>query len=355
MRYPQIKRDIVFDGLLAAAAGVVALFAVGCSSPRGELFPPLDRPLVWPEAPDAARIKYVGSLSTETDLKMEISLMEGLGELIFGKKKTGILLGPYAVAVDTNDRLFVTDGPAAVVHVFDLNTREYRQFADLAENEKLLGPVGLTIADGRIYVVDSILAKVCVFDRDGEFMFSFGQERLQRPSGIAYSRPGRKIYVTDTARHVVNVFGKDGEFAGEIGRRGFEPGTFNFPTHLWVDDVGQLYVSDTLNYRIQVFSSDGEFLRTFGEQGDRPGNFAHPCGIAVDSHGHIYVIDRQFENIQVFDNYGHILMAFGEEGSRFGQFWLPAGMWIDRENRILIADSFNKRVQIFQLLEESEQ
>jgi DNA-binding beta-propeller fold protein YncE len=330
---------------------VVLVLCSGCQSRRPELFLQSGAALVWPQPPETPRIRYLGALSTETDLKRQVSWTEGLGDLLFGKKKIGALVAPYAVAVDPSGRLFVTDAAGAVVHVFDLNTRAYRQFAGLSNQEKLRKPVGLAIVDNRIYVVDSALRKVCVFDKNGQFIFSFGSERLTRPSGIAYRKDDQTVYVVDTGRHAIDVFATGGKFVRQIGARGLAPGMFNFPTHLWFDRGGNLYVSDTLNYRIQVFTRDGNFLTTFGQQGDRPGNFAHPCGVATDTFGNIYVTDRQFENVQIFDPQGHILMAFGEEGTRPGQFWLPAGIFIDDRNRIYVADSFNKRIQIFELLE----
>jgi len=284
-------------------------------------------------------------------LKKELSWTQGLGELLFGKKKMGVLVTPYAVAIDQNNKLFVTDTAGAVVHVFDLNTRAYKQFADMAGQEKLLKPVGLIIVDNWIYVVDSKLRKVCVFNKNGKYIFSFGSERFIRPSGIAYWQDGRTVYVADTARHTIYVFTRKGKFIQQIGARGLGPGMFNFPTHLCLDNSGKLYVSDSLNYRIQLFTNEGKFLGMFGQQGDRPGNFAHPCGVATDGFGNIYVTDRQFENVQIFDQQGRILMAFGQEGTKAGQFWLPAGICIDSRNRIYVADSFNKRIQIFNIVE----
>jgi DNA-binding beta-propeller fold protein YncE len=330
---------------------MLLLFCGGCDSQRAELSFRPSAPLAWPEPPETPRIRYLGAISTEEDLKKKVSWAEGLGELLFGKKKVGVLLAPYAVAVDRDGRLFVADAAGAVVHVFDLGTRRYKQFADMADQERLSKPVGLTIADNWIYVVDSALRKVCVFDKNGQFIFSFGSERFTRPSGIAYRRDDETVYVTDAARHAIDVFTKGGKFIQQIGSRGLSPGMFNFPTHVWIDGRGNLYVSDTLNYRIQVFTRDRQFLTTFGRQGDRPGNFAHPCGVATDASGNIYVTDRQFENVQIFDPQGHILMAFGQEGTQAGQFWLPAGIFIDERNRIYVADSFNKRIQIFELLE----
>jgi len=337
--------------LLCVCSLVLMSFCNGCDSNRNEISLRPEVPLAWPAPPEKSRIRYLGVISTEADLKAKVSWTQGLGELLFGKGKIGVLVAPSAVAIDQSDRLFVTDSAGAVVHVFDLNKRTYKQFAALAGQEKLLKPVGLAIVDNRIYVVDSILHKVCVFDKNGKFIFSFGGERFVRPSGIAYSQEDEIIYVADTAGHTIDVFTKGGKFIEQIGARGMWAGKFNFPTHLWVDKSGRLYVSDTLNYRIQVLSHEHRFLRMFGQQGDRPGYFAHPCGVATDGFGNIYVTDRQFENVQVFDQQGRILLAFGHEGTQAGQFWLPAGLFIDSRNRIYVADSFNKRIQVFELVE----
>ena len=64
-----------------------ALFAVGgCGKPQGVIFEPLESPLVWPEPPDQPRIRYVGQVSTERDLKKAVSWHEGLVTAIFGKE-----------------------------------------------------------------------------------------------------------------------------------------------------------------------------------------------------------------------------------------------------------------------------
>jgi DNA-binding beta-propeller fold protein YncE len=336
---------------LGAAMFVLLSICNGCDSNHNELSLRPDVQLAWPAPPEKARIVYLGAISTEADLKAKTSWADGLGDLLFGKRKIGVLVAPSDVAIDQSERLFVTDSAGAAVHIFNLNKRTYKQFSSLADKEKLLKPVALTIVGNRIYVVDSILREVCVFDNSGKFIFSFGRNHFTRPSGIAYSTEDEIVYVTDTAEHAIDVFTVGGKFIEQIGSRGTGAGKFNFPTHLWVDKNGRLYVSDTLNYRIQVFSRDHRFIEMFGRQGDRPGNFAHPCGVATDSFGNIYVIDRQFENVQLFDQQGRILLAFGQEGTQAGQFWLPAGLFIDHRNRIYVADSFNKRIQVFELME----
>ena len=339
---------------LWALAFALTVCGVGCGPQNsGRIDTPEVQP-VWPEPPEQARIMYLGQLLTETDLQKGKSWLQGLGELVFGKGRVGVMVSPYAVAVDTDGKMFVADSGGAVIHMFDLKTRDYRQFSALAEDQALEKPVDLAMDADRLYVVDSSLHQVCVFDKDGVFLFAFGADHLQRPSGVACWAERGTVYVTDTAAHKVYAYDLDGTLHGQLGDRGLNPGQFNFPTHLCVDQAGQLYVSDTLNYRIQVFTPEGVALRSIGRQGDRPGNFAHPCAVATDSHGNIYVTDRQFENIQVFSPEGQILMALGHEGKGPGEFWLPGGIFIDGQDRIYVADSFNKRIQIFALLEDTE-
>ncbi len=336
---------------LLSFAAVLLFVTAGCGPERADPFASIETPLVWPEPPERPRVMYLGAVSSEADMQKSDSWFEGFGELLFGKNPVGVMVSPYAVAVDSSGVMFVADSGGAAIHAFDLRTRDYSQFSSLSEEVKLQRPVGLVVLDDRLYVVDSVLRQVCAFKKDGRFLFSFGREQLERPGGIACRYPEGTIYVTDAANHTVHVFDREGKFIGSLGTRGVGPGQFNFPTHLCIDRSGQLYVSDTLNYRVQVFAADGRFLRMFGQQGDRPGNFAHPCGVATDTYGNIYVTDRQFENVQIFSPEGQILMAFGQEGNAPGEFWLPAGIFIDDRNRIYVADSYNKRIQIFDLLE----
>jgi len=342
---------VVLAGLLLLAS---ALWSGGCGSPSGPLFPELAEPLVWPAPPERARIKFLGALATEADVEGEISFGESLKQVLFGKEPMGVLISPYAVAVDEKEMLFVADPAGPTIHRMDLTARTYRQVSELPSGGKLETPVALAVADGLVYVADSSLGVICVFSTEGSFKLSFGGDVLKRPVGVACGTTPPRVYVADAAQHQVFVFDKLGQPLSVIGQRGSEPGEFNFPTHLWIDKQGKLYVSDTLNYRIQVFSEEGEHLLKFGQQGNRPGYLAHTVGVATDSMGNIYVSDRQFENVQVFDARGQILMSFGEEGSKAGSFWLPAGLWIDGDDRIFVADSFNKRVQVFQLLEREQ-
>ena len=340
---------------LGWVAGLVALIGgAGCSGPSDRLFSRSQAAPVWPEPPQHARIRYLATIAGEGDVTRGPGLLGGLVQLVFGKKKAGALLAPCAVAMSGDGRLYVADSAGQVIHLFDFGTKDYRQFGAIQSGRALQRPVALTLGAGSLYVVDSQLHSVCVYNTAGDYQTSFGTDELERPAGIVHLAQRKEIVVADTGAHDLKVFSETGVFLRTMGSRGVGPGQFNFPTQLWSDGAGQIYVSDTLNYRIQVFSSTGRFLTRVGGQGNRPGYFAHPCGVATDRLGHIYVTDRQFENIQVFDRQGRMLMVFGQEGRGLGEFWLPAGIWIDERNWIYVADTYNKRIQVFEILEVSD-
>lgn len=340
---------------LGLALGLLALIGcAGCSGPRDQLFSRSQAAPVWPEPPQPARIRHLATIAAEGDVARGPGLLGGLAQLVFGKKKAGALLAPCAVAMSGDGRLYVADSAGQVIHLFDFGRKRYSQFGAIQSGQTLQRPVALALSSASLYVVDSQLHSVCVFNAAGDHQISFGANELKRPAGIVHLPQRQEIVVADTGSHDLKVFSETGTFLRTIGSRGIGPGQFNFPTQLWSDRAGQIYVSDTLNYRIQVFSPTGQFLTRFGEQGDRPGYFAHPCGVATDRFGNIYVTDRQFENVQVFDRQGRMLMVFGQEGRGLGEFWLPAGIWIDERNWIYVADTYNKRIQVFEILEVSD-
>ena len=270
---------------IGCAIGILSLFGHGCSNSENELFPAMEPALVWPQPPDTPRIRYVGEISGQTDLKEPTSFFQGLFGWIFGSEPVAALEGPYALAMNDQEMLFVTDTYAGAVHAFDFKARKYRRFSRVGEASFLQRPVGVALVGAQVYVVDSGLRKVVVYDKEGKDLFSFGEDRLVRPSGIAYWPQGDILCVADTGKHQIVLFDKEGRYRETIGARGLLAGQFNFPTHLWIDATGRLFISDTLNYRIQSCNLADRKMKAFGEQGLNPGNFAHPCGVATDSSG----------------------------------------------------------------------
>jgi DNA-binding beta-propeller fold protein YncE len=343
---------------LAIVAVAIGFMMLGCAKPAGPVFPPLANPPVWPGGSEKPRVKYVGQLVTSADLKPAVGFGEGISNAIFGKKAIFSMLSPYAVCTDGADRLFVADSNAQLVHVFNLKTRKYERWTPDNPEKRFAMPVGLAWdpqgQGGRLFVSDSVAAKVYIFDSAGKQVGTTADGVFQRPAGLAYDPRTQRLYVADTAAHHVVILSPAGVPLVVLGSRGTRPGYFNFPTNVALDSQGRLYVSDSLNFRVQQYSPDYRMVRVIGKKGDMPGYFGQPKGVAVDSQDHLYVVDANFEAVQVFDSDGRLLMDFGSEGHKQGEFWLPAGVYIDRSNRIWIADTYNRRVQVFDYLPVTE-
>jgi DNA-binding beta-propeller fold protein YncE len=310
-------------------------------------------PPVWPVPPEQPRIRFVTIYQGVDDFKQKgesrwKALLLGPDQRKGGER----MIKPYGVAVASDGRIFVTDTVARRVFVFDPQARTVA-FVGESGPGKIAKPVGVAVdAAGTVFVADATLNRVFGYAPDGKLAIAIGHEgELENPSGLGIDRERQLLYVADAKKHQVFCYSAtDGSLKRTIGRRGVEPGEFNFPTNLSVDRHGRLYVADTLNFRVQVFDASGAPLKTIGEQGDGPGRLNRAKGVGVDSEGHIYVADTSFNNFQIFDADGKILLFVGTTGAGPGEFLLPAGLFVDERDRIYVADQGNARVQVFEYL-----
>jgi len=340
---PRIKIPAFFVLMLCLS---ITLFS--CAAPEKRIVD-----LVWPLPPDEPKVRWVGWLRNEQDIREETGSEKFL-KAVLGESDIGTSLGkPYGVHA-AYGKVYVTDTGGGVVVVFDTVDKKVFNIGEEGMGA-LRKPIGITTdAEGNIYVADADQDRAVVYDKKGKFKSTFGgKKQFEQPVGVAVNDKLGRIYIVDAKKHNVQTFSKDGNFLFEFGKRGSDDGDFNFPTNIFMNNNnGELYITDSMNFRVQIFDSDGKFLSKFGSIGDSPGQFARPKGIAADSDGNIYVADAAFNNIQIFDRTGQLLLAFGEMGKGEGRFWLPAGIYIDGNDRIYVADQYNRRINIFQYLSE---
>ena len=195
---------------------------------------------------------------------------------------------------------------------------------------------GLAI-DGkdRVYVYTRAVPPVQVYDADGTFLKSWGEDLVKDPHHIRVDRRGN-VWLADTGHHVVMQCTPDGKLLKMLGTKG-EPGEdeahFNLPTDMAVTPEGEVFVSDGYgNSRIVHFDRDGKFVKAWGKLGIRPGEFSNPHAIALDSKGRLYVADRSNGRVQVFD-----------QGGRFLDEWrnlvIPWGLWITPDDEVWVCGS----------------
>ncbi len=331
-------------------AAAFLLTVAACAAPE----PPKAVEIVYPPAPEEPRYYYDRTLYGSTNVKPETST-DRLRRFATGQSERGRgFAKPFDVRAD-NGRIFISDTVNRRVAVLDFPQQRYYEIGTQGVG-RLAKPLGLTTdAQGHLYVVDGTAKRILVYDLEGTYLKSIGTgEILSRPSGIAVNPDGSRIYVVDTGGvsskdHTIHVFGPDGKHLFNIGTRGKEDGNLNLPLMAAMAPDGNLYVSDSGNFRVQVFDPDGNFVKTIGSIGRRPGQFSHPKGIAVDSDGRIFIVDSGFANFQIFDNQGQILLFVGERNERGGpgQYILPSGISVDVDGRIYFVDQFFRKVDVF--------
>ena len=179
-----------------------------------------------------------------------------------------------------------------------------------------------TDSQDRVYVFQRKDPPVMIFDRDGNFLSSWGLHAITDPHGIFIQND--IVYLTDRADSVALKYTLDGKPLQILGHRGVHSdtggerpgdvvprsaGPFNYPTEMVPGPSGDLYVSDGYrNSRVHRFSPDGRLLASWGEPGkEGPNQFHLPHSILVDGDGLVYVCDRENNRIQVFSAEGRFI------------------------------------------------
>src|SRR5437667_4509692 len=129
--------------------------------------------------------------------------------------------------------------------------------------------VAVDAADN-VYVFNRGAHPVIVFDRDGNFLRSWGEGIFRRPHGITIG-PNDTLWLTDDLHHTIRQFTAAGKLLLTIGDpdtpstlQGGKP--FNRPTHVALcPKSGDVYVSDGYgNSRVHKYDPTGRHLHSWG-------------------------------------------------------------------------------------------
>jgi len=321
------KKRLEFVGRNTVFVVVIFMFVSACSSQApvisdtGTVF--------YPSLPGTPRIQFLTTITTEEDIGVD---RDQFREFVTGKKEAIMAIARPWDLDHTPGKLYVSDKTYRRIVIVDLENKRM----DVVDNKvsgALLNPGGIFVdAAGYKYIADRGRGEILVFDQLDRFFRVYKADSDFNPTDVVVF--GDRIYASDVGTESIKVFDRtSGEVVDSIGKTGEAEGTFRFPTHLTIDDHGNLFVTDFLNFRVQKFDVDGKVVRTIGEPGDFPGAMPRPKGIAVDRDGHLYAVDSAFEIVQIFDiETGNALMPFGKFGSINGGTWLPAGVHIDYDN-----------------------
>ena len=302
----------------------------------------------------AQHVKFVSEFSGPDDvIKGLPTAVEKSLTMLFGPADPHTarkdLEKPFAMATDSNHRVFVADPTAGLVHIFDFENYTYAFLGGPESN--LRSPVGVAVdADNQIYITDPPTGLILVYDSRGKFVRYLGKvgEResyFQAPTGIAMDKQTGHIYVCDSARHMVVVLDKEGHILGHFGKRlgGNGPGNFRYPSRVLAAGE-EIVVLDAGNLRLQILDLSGRYKREI-----RIPELSSDTGLALDAQKNIYVSNIQLGAIDVFSYEGQFLYRFGSMGTAPGEFRRPAGMWVESGKLLYVAAILNKRVQLFEI------
>lgn len=262
----------------------------------------------------------------------------------------GRLQKPRAMAIDAADRLYIVDFLARI-HVFDADGEFIKAWrTPNFDNGK---PTGITVDGDRLLVADTHYYRILPYTLDGELI----EEDIL--GGVNGQGPGEFGLVTDAMRDStgalyvpeyggydrIQKFSPDGEYVLEWGQYGQEPGQFNRPQNILVDNQDRIWVCDACNHRIQVFDTQGELLFLWGELGAEPGQLSYPYDIAMDEAGVIYLCEFGNHRVQRLTQAGEPLGSWGRQGRGPGELYNPWSLVLDSRGRMHVLDTYNHRVQ----------
>jgi tripartite motif-containing protein 71 len=212
-------------------------------------------------------------------------------------------------------------------------------------------PRGIGIdAAGRVYVSDSQLRRVVVFDRNLNYITTFGSGLLGGDlRGLAVDQAHGWVYVVDAATARVYKYTTAGQFLLSFGSEGTGDGQFSGGGRdVTVDGDGNVWVGDMPNFRAQKFSPTGQFLLAIPDPPAPPaeGGFAEPRAVGIDGAGNVFVADTMNWRIEKFDASGQFTLQWGSRGGGAYKFNYPKGLAVDRASgAVYVCDSDNGRVK----------
>ena len=209
--------------------------------------------------------------------------------------------------------------------------------------------VGIAIdSQDNVYVFSRSDDPVVVFNRDGEYLHSWGKDKFVRPHAILITKDD-VMYCTDDWGHAIYKYTLDGELLQTIGTPGQgsdsgvenrdfrtikQPGgPFNLPTMVDLSPDGEfLFISDGYgNCQVHKFTVDGDHVLSWGEPGRGPGQFLIPHGISVRSDGTVFVCDRENSRIQLFSPDGEFIEEWTEPAR-------PCQAVFDKDGNVYVAE-----------------
>ena len=149
------------------------------------------------------------------------------------------------------------------------------------------------------------------------------------------------IFAVDTVNERIVRMTDQGAIVGACGERGWDPGEFNWPRGLAVDDAtGDVWLADTKQSRLQIVRPDCSNGEIVGSVGTALGRFDWPASVAIRQTDRIaFIADTNNDRVVAYD------VASRSPLGSYGALLAPSGVDVDPvTGHVLVADTGNDRV-----------
>lgn len=255
--------------------------------------------------------------------------------------------GPTGAAVDYLGNLYVADTGNSKIQKYNNVGGFIAEWGGI-ENGTLASPMGIAIDGNSVYVIDNSLDAVVVYDLDGNYQFSWGENGAgpgQFALAFGIKIYNDTVYVTDTGNSRVQTFTLEGEHIRTFGDNPQAGSSLHSPVGIAAGPNGTVFISDASNAVIYQYSSEGEILAEIS--GSVGGADVRGHGMAVDVDGNLYVTDANNNRIVRLDPNGNSDSVWGTYGTGIYQFIKPTDAVIDPYGQLFIVDSGAHSVKKF--------
>ncbi|MBI4334666.1 MAG: hypothetical protein HY673_25715, partial [Chloroflexi bacterium] len=142
------------------------------------------------------------------------------------------------------------------------------------------------------------------------FLFKFGDSGPSSTVSTpwhAETNSSGNTWVADWGNYRIGEYTSTGQFVGSFGQD-----KLGSPTGVTRDAAGNFFVPDFWNDRVYQFTRYGNYVQDWGGQGSGDGQFSHPADVVYNStNNYVYVVDQYNHRVQYFDTWGTFVGKWG--------------------------------------------
>lgn len=197
-----------------------------------------------------------------------------------------------------------------------------------------------------VYVYSRSEHPLVIFDREGNYLDSWGEDVLEDAHGIFIDKDDN-VWCTERNTHCIRKFNSQGELVmtiGTPGQQGANDGDpFRLPTDLAVAANGDLFISDGYgNARVHKYDAEGSLQHSWGTWGSGAGQFELSHCVRLDKEDRVWVCDRTNNRIQIFDTEGNF-------STQWTDLKHPDTIHFDPNDDVVYVAELDQQVSIFTL------